>query len=234
MSRFIKKIGYHDFTLLVSIPRNHPDMAKAAEYGGADAIKVHLNVKHPASGHIFGSLKQERKGIEAILKKVSFPVGVVPGADKTATLAELDEMEKMGIDFFDIFAHDMPLPYLNSDLGKMVCIDGRYTPEQVKKLADLGVDVFEASVIPHDGYGKPAVLSDLARWKALTENLETPVMVSTQRKLLPEECRILAQVGVRGIVIGVVVTGETTKGVQQITKAFRIAIDEINRSRKLH
>src|SRR5207247_2483102 len=103
-----------------------------------------------------------------------------------------------------------------------------------KKISDLGAQVIEASIIPHDGYGKPAVLGDLIKWKALTENLDIPLLVSTQRKLRPEECRLLTQAGVRGIVIGVVVTGESLKGVQQITRAFRTVIDEISRSRMLH
>lgn len=234
MSRWIKKIQYQPFNLLVSIPKNHPDFAEAAEYGGADAIKVHLNCKHPASSYVFGTLKQERNSIEKILKKVSLPVGIVPGAEKTASRAELDELQNIGIDFFDIFAHHMPLNYLENTLGKMVCIDSRYTPQQVQRLATLGVEAFEASIIPHEEYGRPVVLSDLIHWKALSENLETPLLISTQRKINPEECQWLAEMGARGIVIGIVVTGDTPSGVQRATKFFRVAIDELIRSRILH
>lgn len=227
MSRFVTKAEKNRFSLCVSIPRNHPDMAAAAEAGGADGLKVHLNVKHPASGHVFGNFARERKNIESVLKKVALPVGVVPGAEKKATLAELHLMSELGIDFFDIFAHDMPLDYLQSSLGKMVCIDGRYYANDLKRLADLGAQVFEASVIPHEGYGKPIAFSDLVRWKELTANLDIPLLVSTQRKINPDECRILQEIGVRGVMIGVVVTGETAKGVEAATRAFRNVIEAL-------
>jgi len=227
MSRLIKKAAHNKFSLIVSIPRNLPDFAAAAEAGGADAMKVHLNVKHPASGHIFGNFSKERKNIESVVNTVAIPVGVVPGAEETATLSELNELGSMGIDFFDIFAHDMPLDYLQSNLGRMVCVDGRYQPNDMKALADLGTQIFECSVIPHEGYGKPIVFSDLLRWKALTADLDVPLLVSTQRKIKPEECGILKEIGVRGLVIGVVVTGDTVKGVEATTRAFRNAIDRL-------
>src|ERR1700687_3209003 len=98
LSHWVKIAHDQAFSLMVSIPRNHPDMAKAAESAGADAIKVHLNGKHLASGHLFKSFKLKRKSIESVLKSVSLPVGVVPGAETPATFSELDELGKMGID----------------------------------------------------------------------------------------------------------------------------------------
>lgn len=227
MSLWVKKTHHQFFSLLVSIPRNNPEFAKAAQAGGADAVKVHLNCKHPASGIVFGSFKDEQKNIEAVLKGMSLPVGVVPGAEITATVEELKILKASGIDFFDIYAHELPVEYFSLELGKMVCIDSRYSPHDLKQLASSGAEVFEASVIPHEGYGKPIEASDLIRWKELTENLSTPLLISTQRKIKPEECILLKEAGARGIVIGVVVTGLTVKGVEETTKKFRKAIDAI-------
>lgn len=225
MSRWVKTAGSQSFSLLVSIPRNQPDMAKAAEAGGADAIKIHLNCKHPASGHLFGNFQKEKKNIESVLKSISIPLGIVPGAESTASAQQLIEMRKMGIDFFDIFAHHMPLDYLTTGLGRMICLDSRYTPLDARRLAKHWAQVFECSIIPHEGYGEPVSVADLNQWRALTENLQIPLLVSTQRKIKPEECEELKRAGVAGIVIGVIVTGETASGVQKVTRQFRQAID---------
>ena len=215
---------------MVSIPRNDPEMGKAAEEAGADAIKMHIYTKHPASQRLFGSLQKERKSLEKVLSAVHLPVGIVPGAEKIASLKEMEELKEMGIDFFDVFAHHLPLDYLSLNLGKMVCLDSRYSPSQVKEMAFCGVDVFEASIIPHEGYGKPVYFADLANWKALVEGVSVPVMVSTQRKIKPEEIGYLQEIGVRGVVIGVVVTGETTKGVYETTLRFRKAMDRLKKT----
>ena len=40
--------------LAVSLPLNDIALAKAAEEAGADALKIHINVHHDASGTHFG------------------------------------------------------------------------------------------------------------------------------------------------------------------------------------
>lgn len=227
MSLWVEKANRSRFSLMVSIPQNDPEMARAAETGGADAVKVHLNVVHPASGLKFGSFKEERKKLEAVAKAISIPLGVVPGDKNPASLEELTELHRLGFDFFDIFAHDLPSEYLDAPLGRMICVDSGYTPADVKQLALKTAQVFEASVIPHEGYGQPVVREDLVRWKALTQDLKTPLLISTQRKIQPEECGLLKDAGARGIVIGVVVTGLNTKGVENTTRRFRNAIDKL-------
>jgi putative N-acetylmannosamine-6-phosphate epimerase len=230
MSRWVEKATKQNFSLLVSIPQNTPDMAKAAEAGGADAIKVHINTKHPASGRLFGNFNEERKKFEKILKAISIPLGIVPGGVvsknkiRMATLSEISALEIMGFDFLDAFAHHLPLEYFKSSLGKMVCINENYSSSDLSALERVGAEIFEASIIPHDGYGKPPVLSDLAKWKMLTLQTQKPILVSTQRKLSPEDCQFLKQVGIKGVVIGIVVTGDTPKGVFQVTSQFRKAI----------
>ncbi len=225
--RFSEKARNSKFSLMVSIPRNDPEMGKAAEEAGADAIKMHIYTKHPASQHLFGSLQKERKNLEKVLSAVHLPIGIVPGAEKIASLKEMEELKKMGIDFFDVFAHYLPLDYLSLNLGRMVCLDSRYSSSQVKNMAFFGADVFEASIIPHEGYGKSVCFADLVNWKALAEGISVPIMVSTQRKIRPEEIALLQEIGIRGVVIGVVVTGETAKGVYEAARLFRKAVDRL-------
>src|SRR5574340_421796 len=85
--------------LIVSLPANSPELAGAAAEGGADALKVHLHVRHEASGTRFGDLAAERANLEGILA-TELPVGVVPGAgDDRPTPEEMRELAAMGVDF---------------------------------------------------------------------------------------------------------------------------------------
>ena len=45
--------------LIVSLPSNDPAMAQAATGAGADAVKLHMNVTHDASGTRFGSFAED-------------------------------------------------------------------------------------------------------------------------------------------------------------------------------
>jgi hypothetical protein len=95
--------------LIVSLPQNSPEMARAAAEAGADALKVHTNVKHEASGTVFGSLAEERDNLQRILA-LGLPTGIVPGvASSLPSREDMAELEAMGLDFFDLYDHDMPL-----------------------------------------------------------------------------------------------------------------------------
>ena len=52
---FRQMIESNSFTVVVSLPANDLDLARAALDAGAQAIKVHCNVWHRASGHTFGT-----------------------------------------------------------------------------------------------------------------------------------------------------------------------------------
>src|SRR5690606_39029959 len=113
----------------------------AAIDGGADAIKVHLNVEHRASRTKFGSFKSERKRIEAILKRAGrkVAVGVMPGARTITTGAELDELGKMGVEFVDCYVSDYPASLLGHHfrLRTMLALGPEYRFEEIRGMASL-------------------------------------------------------------------------------------------------
>jgi len=47
---FKEVVNENKFTLVVSLPENNLELARAALEGGAQAIKVHANVWHRSSG----------------------------------------------------------------------------------------------------------------------------------------------------------------------------------------
>lgn len=221
----LKQLVKKNFILVVSLPVNLPEWAQAATAAGADALKVHIDVQHHASGTQFGPWEAERSNLLEILK-VEIPVGLVMG-EKVLDPAKLQEVLACGFDYWDIFAHHMPLYFLNTTCGRMAAVDGSYTSGQLAALGCLNPDAVEVSPFPPCEYGKPLNGKDLLTYAWFARHIPASMLISTQRAIKPEEVSLLQAVGARGVVIGAVVTGKTTQGIIDATKAFRQAIDRL-------
>jgi len=226
MSRFTPTLK-EGFKLLVSIPANEPEFARAAQEEGADAIKIHINMLHPASKVNFGSWPEEKAGLKKILDAVSIPVGIVPGAEVIPTPEEMLEILEFGFDFVDMFVHYFPAYLLAcKQTGKMVAVN-EVNPLQLKEIKSLVIEAIETSVVPRELYHTPLTAKDLLNYKIIAQETGLPILVPTQKKILPREVEFLKAAGARGIVIGAVVTGNDLKGFAWMVQNFRRAIDEL-------
>lgn len=231
MSRFVELLKKVPFFLMVSLPKNDLSMAKAAEAEGAMAIKVHLNVHHPASKIKFGTFGKEQSAIQKILDNVKIPVGVVPGGDTFASYKELFRLQEMSVDFFDAFLRHFPACVLRMEkVGKMAALGEEYTISMIEQLHCLGVEVIEATIFNPKVYGNPLVLRDIVKYREISSHTPVPVLVPTQKKIKPEETALLKAAGCRGIVIGAVVTGTSCKSLAKIVREFRAAINKLNQN----
>lgn len=230
MNKFDELFKKDQFSLIVSLPGHGEDWAKAAQDNGADAIKVHTSVEHPASGVKFGSLDEEASVFEAMRKVLDIPFGIVPGIGVDLEKDEITKMADLGFDFFDAFLSRMtPLIFLEERLAPMLCVLPDHSVEQAVFAATLPrVVCMEADIVRHDGYGKRVSVEDLVGYKILAGAVEKPLVVPTQRNIQPEEVPLLADVGVGAVMIGAVVTGMSIEGVAEKTKAFRKVIDQVN------
>ena len=227
MTRFADMLTHKKLTLIMSLPENQPALCRAAFEEGADVVKVHINVEHRASGTHFGSLEQERAVLEEMLEKAKGPMGLVPGASVETAMADLPAAAEMGFDFFSIYAHHMPVGIPVRGQTWMVACDGTYAPEEVSAMERMGAGVVEASIMPGSEYGQPLCMRDLLRYRALADRTSLPVVVPTQRLILPQQLQALGQTGVRGLMIGAVVTGRTEESIRRAVNAFRNAIDRM-------
>ena len=109
----------------------------------------------------------------------------------------------------------------------MVACDGSYSPDEVAAMEAMGAGVVEASIMPGAEYGQPLCMRDLLRYRALVSATRLPVVVPTQRLIRPEEVCALGQTGVRGLMIGAVVTGRGEESIRKAVSAFRNAIDRM-------
>jgi hypothetical protein len=224
MNQLLHQLQNNAFTLLVSLPRNEVALAEAALRGGARGLKVHLNVHHAASGTQFGTFEEEREvlaQIAELAKTHDASVGVVPGGAPFANENGFAELAQIGIDYFDAYAADAPAWTLTQNhLDKMLAAHHGASMEFVKSLQALGMQICEASILPHEQYGQPLRVLDVAAYQQICQALETPVIVPTQKKILPSEVKVLRNAGVKALLIGAVVTGDQPDSIEKATTEF--------------
>ena len=232
--RLLERITISDRpVLLVSLPRNDAELARAAVDAGAEGLKVHINLHHAASGRSFGSWEQEGQVIADIIA-LGVPVGIVHGtADSMCTPDDLQGMAAAGLDFVDAYLSDMPAWMLDNstDIQVMAAVGEHDMPPHGTPegggLLPL-VRMSEASILGHEGYGRPLCVADLMSYAWLAEVLKPlPVIVPTQRAITPLEVTSLHNAGFRGILIGAIVTGSQPQTIVQATSEFRLALDRL-------
>ncbi len=228
MSKLIEALKKNILTLIVSLPENSAELAKAAIDGGADAIKVHMNITHEAAGTQFRSLAEERAALEDILDLADVPVGIVPGEKVLPNEKEMEEMIKMGFDFFDVKLRVI-LPWMLrvKEMGKIVALDKEYSMDKLIGIKDLGADGVEAAIVSASEYGKDLNVGDLQGFISIAISAGIPVVVPTQKSIRTSEVPIIADTGVKGLMIGAVVTGKTASSIKKATQAYRAAIDDL-------
>jgi len=228
MNQLLQQLQNNDWTLLVSLPRNDIELAKAALSGGAQGLKIHINVEHFASGTKFGSFDEERENLQQIVDAAqgySASVGIVPGGKPFATRAEFEKLAHIGIDYFDAYPGDAPAWTFEQEfLDVMLAAWNGAREEELMSLEELGMTLCEASIMHHDDYGQPLSTLDLARYHDLAQTISVPFIVPSQKLLLPADQSLLQRAGAKGVLIGAIVTGRETDSIEAATRAFRDAI----------
>jgi hypothetical protein len=224
MNQLLQQLQNEPFTLLVSLPRNDVRLAEAALRGGAQGLKVHLNVEHFASGTRFGSFDEERDNIARIVEVASThnaSVGIVPGGSSFATEEEFARLAQIGIDFFDAYPSEAPpwtLAQKHLDVMLAAYAGGSVGTMHALELA--GMQMCEASFMPHEEYGQALTALDIGRYRELAEALQSPIIVPSQKKITPGDLPALRQSGVKGLLIGAIVTGREAETIESATRSF--------------
>lgn len=227
MNELLSQLQNNDWTLLVSLPRNDEVLARAALRGGAQGLKVHINVEHFASGTKFGSFDEEKENLQRIVaaaREYSASVGIVPGGSPFATREEFEKLGQIGVDYFDAYPGEAPAWTFDQEyLDVMLAAWHGATNDELMALEELGMTLCEASIMHHDDYGKPLSTLDLARYHDLSQTISVAFIVPSQKKLLPSDQKLLQQCGARGVLIGAIVTGREADSIEEATLAFREA-----------
>lgn len=226
-NRFVKLLQDPKMTLIMSLPSNDPVLARAAWQNGADVLKVHINVEHRASKTTFYNFEREKDQLNIILAEAKGPCGIVLGGDVQSARNDFKHVVQAGFEFVSLYAHHTPIIVLQSEsLSKMIAIDYSYTLDDIKAFNSIGIDVLESSIVEPQAYGQPLTAKDLLRYHNICCGTDIPVVVPTQKAILPEEVSALCQCGVAGIMLGAVVTGKTADSIARSVAEFRNQIDK--------
>jgi hypothetical protein len=211
--------------LIVSLPRNAVAMARAAVDAGADLLKVHINVRHRASGTRFGSLDEEDPALREILS-LGIPTGIVPGEDAMITPDDLPRLRQFA--FIDAYVTRLPLFLYDAGIPVIPAIPHDYPASALGSLAALPGEWLEAALVAPEGYGRDPVADDLVALSHVGAVTRRHLIVPTQRRIRPEDLSRYFAIGqVWAIMIGAIVTGRTPRGVGRATEAFRRALDAL-------
>jgi hypothetical protein len=228
MNRLKTALNQSKLQLMVSLPFNDAALAKAAIEEGADGLKVHTNVDHRGSGTSFGALSEYKETFREIRSLFDGPLGIVPGGSFEAVIAdEIEELPGIGIDFYSIYAWHLPTFLLKSGkLASTFAIDNRFDLRYLSAAKSFPVmEALEASIVPGDEYGSPLSFADLLKYRWLVENSGLPVIVPSQRKILPQDVPALKDCGIRVLLTGAVANGKKEDEIRRAVHAFRNAID---------
>lgn len=247
-SRLKSLVNEGRFPLIVSLAANDPELARAAEEAGADAVKLHLNTVHEITGSRFGSWAEEKEGILAVLKAVHLPVGVVPGQrDMMTDRCSFEGMAAAGVDFIDAPWSALPAAVLTRNLQEgrpaiMAALsyadlvvdqaNASLTPSPLPPLLPSltrlpGVDMLEAAVAAPGEVGRPLTAATLVRYAQVCQKSRLPVFVPSQAVVSPQDLRLLAAVGVAGVLLGPLVIGRTASEISRQLPRFRQVRDSL-------
>ncbi|QRG66579.1 hypothetical protein [Brevibacillus choshinensis] len=228
MNRLQQAMAEKPFLLLVSLPRNEEELARAALEEGADGLKVHVNVHHRASGNSFGPLPQYADLFTTIRSQFDGPFGIVPaGSVEDLDPAQLVQLSSLGIDFFSIYGHHLPAAQMRVEgLSSTFAIDERFDWSLLEMVKHFPMTALEASIVPGSEYGTPLVFTDLLKYRYLATKVGIPVIVPTQRRIVPSDIPALRDTGVRVLLAGAMALGTTTEEIRRSVAALRNAIDK--------
>ena len=225
---FKKMLQTNKHSLVISLPANDANLARVSWQEGADAVKVHINVSHRASGNSFGSFNEEKAVLTQIIAEAKGPCGIVPGTGVEIVESEYKNVIDAGFNFISLYAHDMPIALVRENrVTKMVAFGHDYETALLPYLDETGADIFEASVMRPETYGQRLSAKDLMTYGRVCANTDFPVLVPTQRYVLPCEVASLAACGVKATMIGAIVTGTGEDTIRRAVAEFRNAIDKL-------
>ena len=226
MSKLLSLLS-RKFVLMVSLPKNDPQLALAAVESGAHSLKVHINCHHFASDTTFHPWQRERSAILEVLSAVDVPVGIVTGEETQPGPDDLADIQSQRFDFWDLFAKFTPPAHLQLNMGRMVAVDSAWTPDLMKALEQIGIHIIEGSVVPRAEYRTPLNLIDLANYLRLAQASNMPVLIPTQKAVQPHEVGTLQRMGAAGLTIGAVVTGLDQASLRAATSQFAECIAQL-------
>jgi hypothetical protein len=148
-------------------------------------------------------------------------VGIVLGGDVESAERDFPLVLDAGFDFISQYIHHIPASVISAEgILKMLAPDYSYSMEEIGQISKFA-DVLEASVMHPESYGTRLNARDLLYYNLIAANTDIPVVVPTQKNILPQELRVLQSTGIKGIMIGAIVTGKKNETVSKAVYSYK-------------
>ncbi len=206
----------------MSLPENRMDLAQAAIDAGADALKFHINVSHRASGNDFKDVQDYEEMFKEVRITFNGPIGIVLGdeIDKVLT-ANTTKLKELGFNYYSLYAKDIGSKMLlQSDLECTVAVDDKFCHEWIGGIESFNIQAVELSIVKKEDYGKPLNFEDLISYKSYREKTKLPLVVPSQKKIVPEDLIILQEIGINAVMLGAVTIGHTVESIFETVSRF--------------
>ncbi len=212
----------NEISIIASLPENRMDLAQAAIDAGVDGLKFHINVSHRASGNEFKDIDHYTDMFKEVREKFSGPIGIVLGDDIDKVLsAETDYLSDLGFNYYSLYAkHIGSKTLLQNDLEHTVAIDDEFSFEQLKAIDSFNIQAIELSIVKKENYGEALNFEDLIVYKNHRNNTELPLIVPSQKKLVPEDLIMLQDIGINAVMLGAVTIGTTVESIFETISQF--------------
>ena len=217
--------------LWASLPRNEIALAKAALAGGAQAIKVHLNAFHRASGSRFGTFQEELPFLEALAalpgkKAVMIGQEVLPSRNEMLALADL------GFTGFNLYLKHarapgtewLISPEITARITPYLALEHGFGAAELKQILAIPSAQIEASFVDPNDYGQGLTLEDMRTYRELVQSTGRTVIVPSQKKILPQDVPALRDTGIQVLLLGVIAVGATPESFESGFRNFSDAL----------
>lgn len=234
------------FTLEVTMPQSI-EFVDAVLKGGAQALKMRVNnMDHDSKLHnglVIGSFSERKDFLAEVVRHAGdVPVGLVPGLETAyVSEAERDEMEEIGIDYFNTDPSFVPgYMFESRKMNSVLAVTCENMSELLLRgiASDSKVDIVEGNMVPMKDKGSRFVYGDVLKYRGLVETIGKPVIATGQRVIRPDDVKYYYDVGCKAFMLGVVafraaqeaydggdiVTPETC---YRLTSEFREAVEKL-------
>lgn len=219
LTEFVTK---NKMPIVVSLPKNDIDMAKAAISAGADAIKMHINVEHRASGNTFYDTDYYKDVFLEVRELYEGPLGIVLGDNiNNINKVDLKRLKEIGFTYFSVYEKDITSNLLlQNDLEKTVAVNNEFNINHVNVLNQFDMSVIELSIVDPQKYGQPLSLEDLTLYAEFRKKTNLPLMIPSQKKMVPEDLDIIHALGIESVMLGAMTVGTTVDSIYETVKEF--------------
>ena len=204
MSKLLEMLSGKKMTLIVQLPENNSEMAKAAEAAGADALIINEG---------------------EIIKNIKIPIGIDLSGQGKLDEKELKKYEKY--DFINFHFDSLSAISKRIKTGKIIALSNSYTLDKVIGVENIGAQAIDAAIVPLSQASRDLVVGDLQNYIAIAISSGLPVIIPTQRTIKPSEVAIIADTGAKGLLLTKVVLGDSIKSIEKAVKEYRLAVDDL-------